>query len=152
MAILRMVESPFQIVDPLDERPKFANFGGADDLDPGAEAIGDVLVMQIFVQTILAAGQTQGAAGVVSHGLPRLGLDPGIDLMTTLVQATCGIARRINRHQPRGMPRGSGCQFTAFQKHDVAPAAFGEAIQDVYPDDTSANDHDPRCCLHPIRS
>jgi hypothetical protein len=108
--------------------------------------------VQVFVQTILAAGQTQGATGMEPHRLPRLGLDPGVDFVTALIEAACGISGRIDRHQAGGMPRRSGCQFPTLQKHDIAPAVFGETIQNVYPDDATADDHDPRCCLHSILS
>ena len=51
-------------------------------------------------------------------------------------------------HATGGMPGGARGQFRPFDQHHIGPAELGEMVQHRTPDDTAADDDDPRMTFH----
>lgn len=100
------------------------------------------------VELLPGRREPEATGGVEPHGAPRFPVRP--ETGPDRVHVEAGDARVVPEegHVPRRVPGRSEARFPAFQEQDLAPAAFGQPVEDAAPDDSAADDGDPDPLRH----
>src|SRR5262249_2509362 len=90
------------------------------------------------------AREAQAARPAEARGLPRLGLEPLIEIAAVLGQTREVLGRPQLADEAGGVPRGAAGDVAALQQEHVAPAELGEVVGDAAAGDAPADDDDAR--------
>jgi hypothetical protein len=133
-------ETPQQVVGP-GQRPQLLYLRRREI--PGLDAhqaIEAGLALQVF-EDLLVGGDLEQAHRVEAGGVPRLLLQPGVEIPGVLGDPHRGLGGEPRRHdQARCVPRGARRELVALEQDHVGPAALGQVVGHVAADDAAADD------------
>ncbi len=137
------VEPGQDVVHP-GRREQVPDLGGGDLLHLDAEVPIERGDPPVLLEPAGIGGDLDEADRGESRRLPRLGLQPGVQVPGVLPHPGRGLRRRAERHdQTRRVPGGAGGEPVAFEQDHVTAARVREVIGDRGPDHAAADHDDP---------